>query len=297
MAYFEDVIEDYDRRIMRQGIHYIWEDQNLIPAPPDTHNSTAISAMMRDSLHNATKEWGAALPGDLIYSGVFVPSVLNSSSKGAVLDAVFPGGITAVMSERPVIQGTLGAAACFAHRPDRCANLGLTAEECADAEEVENRANENKIETRILVVEYWKGYLHLSLRSIYSECYTFPTVWEEVSILLGERGGTDKIKSMGYVEYVSQLRSYFNTFIQNALDKYENHTWDHFTRDDIRVAVLVGDASLKDVIPSAAGNGKIKILQEIDPMEVAPYEAAKFAFHTQDKTNIFGLSTTFWVFV
>ncbi|KAF2866632.1 hypothetical protein BDV95DRAFT_611683 [Massariosphaeria phaeospora] len=262
-AYFEDALASFGKRIMRRGEWHVMAGDELVPAPPDTHNEDTAVSLFRDAAQQVSRNLSATLGFEPTYAALTLSSVFNQSSTKAATDAIFPNGMGFIHSIKSL--NKVAPAACVAHRLDLCGNLGRTPAECADKDSISNL---------ILVLEYEKEYLYVDLVFVYSEYRTFPSVGHEMLREFGEANREKLLKSMSTYDYNRKLHQTLNAFIESLVERQL------IVRVDIRAIVVAGGASataiaqLRKLAHNAVGNGVVKVVDEIDPGLATAHGAA-----------------------
>jgi hypothetical protein len=180
-SYYKDAVKNHGQRIVQYGEWYIRDGQDLVPAPPDTHNETSTASIFRESILQANRDLSKGPGKDPSYSTLVMASAFNDSSTRIAADIVFQNGIESDQ-DGPKKIGNPASAASFAYGLNRCRNLARTVAECANEDEVTNL---------VFFVEFQQDYLYLSLSEVFSEYFTFPSILDEFASLLGEHGNQD----------------------------------------------------------------------------------------------------------
>lgn len=171
-GYFEHVLLNHRYKVMRHGTWFHQGGEDVEEAPPDTYDGNATTALFLKALKSVSKTLNSQLGHDPTYAALVLPPFFDSTSEKAAISVLNKDG--------PYIFARLDNSACFAYGLELCRNQGRTATECQDEDSLTNLN---------LIVNYEKKYLYLALDETYSEYYTFPPIFGELSKEFGEESG------------------------------------------------------------------------------------------------------------
>ncbi|KAF1959117.1 hypothetical protein CC80DRAFT_545501 [Byssothecium circinans] len=242
-THFQDALANHSRLFFHKG-HYVSREKNgSLITPQNTHDMETASNLFRDIINPLTKYLTAVYGSKPEYISHYLIPAFNRSSIHAA-----PRGLHAENTaiNHPTRMGNTAQAKCLAYGLDICSNCGRTAIRCVDP----------ALTNLILVLEYEKKSLYVSLLQTDEEYLVFPKVEEEMSKDLGESSRV----VLGDAMYKESLREYLRPWLGAALEVES-----YGERDDVRAIVLAGWASIdgfeavSEVAAEAVNNAVVKV--------------------------------------
>lgn len=179
-TYVSDALVNYGKRIQQLATWYLQHGDDLVLAPPDTHNRTTTQHLFKDTVDGIVKELDDGQERDLSYAAFTLPSIFNDSSISAARDALLH--LFEPMRDGPLNVRDAAHMVGYAYGLFECAAFGRTTEECASDEMV----------NLVLVMDVQRDYLFMNLVEPDLEYQVFPSLGKK----LLKDYGSEKIKSL-----------------------------------------------------------------------------------------------------
>lgn len=254
---------DYSLQRQKFGQWYIREEEDLVPAPPETHDPEQAQSLFTAALRSIRKEASNALHHPVEIATVTRPRHFNDSSKGAVIDAVMQ--IEPSIKQPWRVIDSVNAAR-LAYGLDSCAGLGLEENAC-DMEEGLHL---------VIFVEYNEKYLELTVAEVAED-----TFGVDGQIRLHALGAAALDFRPSKDTHYQRVRDALQAFMADRhLTPDHYHKW-----SSLRAVVISGDApesAIGDLlrwIPAVLGVHKDKIRNSIDPQYIGAVGAAHRGRH------------------